>query len=182
MRGADRSFKAGRFGRATCNLRKRCRCQQYATKRSTREEDARATVALIQRFDPGPFDALFTRLTSVPNVHNCFNRSICSYANVSGSVRCYICPYDDSARVTFRACCTIHTFHVCLFASDLCALGMANEISLGTWTGIASCAVSCGCWFASAIQSTQARQIQSAQPIDNLSGTLPKPASFNGFI
>ncbi|KAL3161152.1 hypothetical protein ABBQ38_009525 [Trebouxia sp. C0009 RCD-2024] len=46
---------------------------------------------------------------------------------------------------------------------------MANEISLGTWTGIASCAVSCGCWFASAIQSTQARQIQSAQPIDNLS-------------
>lgn len=40
---------------------------------------------------------------------------------------------------------------------------MASDISITTWTGIASCALSCGCWLGAASQGSQAKQLGNAR-------------------
>ena len=44
------------------------------------------------------------------------------------------------------------------------------EVSLTTWTGVASCALSCGCFVLSLANDQKAQQVQSAKPVTHLSG------------
>lgn len=43
------------------------------------------------------------------------------------------------------------------------------EVSLTTWTGVASCALSCGCFVLSLANDQKAQQVQSAKPVTHLS-------------
>lgn len=45
---------------------------------------------------------------------------------------------------------------------------MANDVSVTTWTGVASCALSCGCFALSWLHQRKARQIQLARPVERL--------------
>ncbi|KAL0027515.1 hypothetical protein WJX77_007171 [Trebouxia sp. C0004] len=44
-----------------------------------------------------------------------------------------------------------------------------SDVSVTTWTGVASCALSCGCFFLSLANDQKARQVQSAKAVAHLS-------------